>query len=91
MLPSISSIDILKVFGENVEGLRSKNLRALTVNRPADALPRRNPGLSIINTDTLVRQALERVVTGKEDVNTALRNLDEEIRKRAEEDKASKK
>lgn len=91
MLPSISSIDIMKVFGENVPGLKSKNLKALTTLKPADALPKRTPGLSLINTDTRLRQAFERVIEGKEDVNTSLRNEDEQIRKLAEEDKAKNK
>lgn len=84
-LPSTSKIDILKNFGENVEGLRSKNLKALVTNKPADALPERNPGLSPINTDSNISKAFERVVTGVEDINTSLRKADEEIRKAADE------
>lgn len=91
MLPSTSKINILNVFGENVEGLRSKNLKALTVNKPADALPKRSQGLSPINTDMNISKAFERAVTGAEDVNTSLRKADEEIRKAAEADKAKNK
>ncbi|WP_282936350.1 ABC transporter substrate-binding protein [Paenibacillus sp. RC67] len=88
-LPSTTKIDILKSFGTNVEGLNGKNLKALTV-KPADALPKRNPGLAPINTDTNISKAFERVATGAEDVNTSLRKADEEIRKAAEEYKQRK-
>jgi ABC-type glycerol-3-phosphate transport system substrate-binding protein len=90
-LPSTAKLDIPKYFGENVEGLRSKNIKALTVNKPADALPKRSEGLSPINTDTSISKAFERVATGAEDVNTSLRKADEEIRKAAETYKMSKK
>ncbi|ULL18847.1 carbohydrate ABC transporter substrate-binding protein [Paenibacillus sp. H1-7] len=72
---------IQKAFGQEFSRLKGKHTEALYVNKPVKAVPARDSKLVTVPVTTPLNKEFNNVLTGKKDVNTALRDLEETINK----------
>ncbi|MDF2662874.1 MAG: hypothetical protein K0Q94_5665 [Paenibacillus sp.] len=86
-LTSLKNDEVRKTFGQQTPALTGKNTGAVYYNQFAPT-PAFNPD---ITTDpaTILAKEFNDVIIGKQDVNTALRNTDEKVKKAIEEEKAA--
>lgn len=80
--PAINNKEVRDAFGKNNKNYTGKNIQAFFPEKFA-AAPPFSPYYAIADTSLLT--AFSNVVLGKEDLNTALRNYEEEANKRIEE------
>ncbi|GAA3404423.1 ABC transporter substrate-binding protein [Paenibacillus hodogayensis] len=85
-LTSLKDTEVRKTFGQQTAALSGKNTSAVYFNQfaPTPALN------SAVSTDpaTILAREFNDVIIGKQDVNTALRNTDEKVKKAIEEEAA---
>jgi len=70
---------------------KTKNMKAISYYPPTDPTPKRKPGLvdvPLANQQSLVNAAFIEYVSGKSDLNTALRTLDEKLKQAVDAEKA---
>jgi multiple sugar transport system substrate-binding protein len=80
--------NFLESFGKDAPQLKGKNIKALLVERPATPFRfQQDQGL----VDAVVDKAFDSVATGTKDINTALREAEEQANKIIEEAKNKKK
>ncbi|TNJ62507.1 extracellular solute-binding protein [Paenibacillus hemerocallicola] len=85
-LPIIKSEKAVSEFGAGVEGLRGKNVQAFfkdTIDSPVPATQ-----YDTIVKTSLVRKGTRGIAVDRKDVNTALREIEEEVNKQIEAEKA---
>lgn len=79
---------VLEAFGKDAPQLAGKNLKALLADKPASPYRfQENQGL----IDAFVDRAFDAVATGEKDINTALREAEEQAVKKIEEANSAKK
>ncbi|CAG7644842.1 ABC transporter substrate-binding protein [Paenibacillus allorhizosphaerae] len=86
--PAIRDKEVQAVFGKNNKNYEGKNIQAFFPEKFAPAPPF-SPYYAIADTSLLT--AISKVVTGKKDMNTALREYEEEANKRIEDQMKSEK
>lgn len=87
-LPIVQSEQAKQAFGTGIDGLQGKNLQAFfhdTVALPAPATD-----YDTIAKTTMVRKGIRGIAVDGKDVNTALREVEEEVNKQIEAAKAAK-
>ncbi|UQZ83792.1 glycerol-3-phosphate transporter periplasmic binding protein [Paenibacillus konkukensis] len=72
---------IQQAFGQDFSMLKGKHTEALYVNKPVKAQPARDSKLVTVPVTTPLNKEFNNVLTGKKDVNTALRDLEETLNK----------
>jgi multiple sugar transport system substrate-binding protein len=80
--PVLASADIQKQFAADLPELKGKNLAALFKHKQSDPYVNSNFDSSI---DNLVKTGMNNLIKGSTDINTSLRNMDEEIDKKVAE------
>ncbi|MDF2726432.1 MAG: extracellular solute-binding protein family 1 [Paenibacillus sp.] len=93
-LPTLANKDMMKVLGQSSDKYKGKNMNAVGYYEFAPLRPVRAKGMTVIDTsaaDTKLREAFFSVAQGKEDTNTALRRVDEQLRKDVEAEKSKTK
>lgn len=87
-MPSVRTIkDLDKILGADMPKLKGKNMGAVTKMKPAAAPPARSPGLVGANLNELkkiVESTMNKLIINKSDMNTALREAEEEMAKQVE-------
>ncbi|WP_028549117.1 ABC transporter substrate-binding protein [Paenibacillus sp. UNC451MF] len=95
LVPSLkSSSDIFKSIGQDVPELKGKNIQAVYKYKPAAAPPKRDKGLIGANPNELkkiVEKIFDRTTLDNVDINTALRDAQEEMAKQVDAKKANAK
>ena len=86
--PAIRDKEVQAAFGKNNKNYQGKNIGAFFPEKFA-AAPPFSPYYAIADTSLLT--AISKVVTGKKDMNTALREYEEEANKRIEDQMKSEK
>lgn len=86
-MTSLKNEQVRKTFGQETPALSGKNTGAVYYNNFAPT-PAFNPTVSTDPATILAREFSD-IVTGKQDVNTGLRNAEEKIKKAIEEEKAA--
>ncbi|CAG7648410.1 hypothetical protein PAESOLCIP111_05594 [Paenibacillus solanacearum] len=84
----LASSAVKKVFGQDVPELKGKNTNAFYFYKDAPPSPLRDPKLTNVNVDLGV--AFTNMVNKKTDVNTALREFEDQINKNIETAKQTK-
>ncbi|GAA3412683.1 ABC transporter substrate-binding protein [Paenibacillus hodogayensis] len=93
-LPTLAKKEFLDVLGQDSAVYKGKNMNAVRYYEFAPLRPSRNKGMTVIETNTadaLMREAFLNTAQGKDDVNTALRKVDEMLRKEVEKEKSKTK
>ncbi len=87
ILPTITNPEVLAALGKGNPIYENKNMGALSYYEPSDAPERRSPDVVAVSDTAqtvLIRQKFHDAAKGLKDVNTALREADEELRQMAE-------
>lgn len=93
-LPTVINKDIMNALGQDSSVYKGKNMKAVTYYEFAPVRPSRAKGMTRVDTstaDTFIRNAFLSAAQGKADVNTALRNADELLRKEVEKERSKMK
>ncbi|RKN71899.1 ABC transporter substrate-binding protein [Paenibacillus ginsengarvi] len=91
---TLNNKDIQNALGSEHAIYKTKNMKAVSFYPPTDPTPKRKPGLvdvPLASQQSAVSTAFVDYVSGKTDLNTALRQLDEKLKQLVEEEKAKKK
>lgn len=87
ILPTVSNPEVIEALGQGHPVYQTKNMGALSYYLPSDA-PQRRDADAVLVADSaqtnLIRQKFHDVTKGLKDVNTALREVDEELKRLAE-------
>lgn len=86
-LPTVTNKDMMKALGQNSDKYKGKNMNAVGYYEFAPLRPTRAKGMTVIDTniaDTKLREAFLNSAQGKDDVNSALRKVDEQLRQEVE-------
>lgn len=91
ILPTVSNPEVTEALGQGHPVYKTKNMGALTYYLPTDS-PQRRDASAILVSDSaqtnLIRQKFHDVAKGLKDVNTALREVDEELKRLADAERA---
>ncbi|MEF3308498.1 extracellular solute-binding protein [Paenibacillus sp. GYB004] len=82
--------EIRKAFGQESAKLKGKNTQSFYHNKPVKMSPARDSKLVTVPAVTPVNNAFNAFIQGTKDVNTALRDADEELNKAIEQAKQAK-
>lgn len=92
--PTLANNKYMDVLAQDSPTYRGKNMKAVTYYEFAPPRPVRKEGMTIVDSstaDSFLRNGFLNAALGKEDVNTALRNADELLRKEVEKVKSQSK
>ncbi|RKN78922.1 ABC transporter substrate-binding protein [Paenibacillus ginsengarvi] len=93
-LPTLAKKEFLDVLAQDSKAYKGKNMKAVTYYEFAPLRPTRAKGMTVIETNTadaLMRDAFLNSALGKDDVNTALRKVDEQLKKEVEKERSKTK
>jgi multiple sugar transport system substrate-binding protein len=93
-LPTLANNKYIDVLAQDSPTYKGKNIKAVTYYEFAPVRPARAEGMTVVDSstaDSFIRNAFLNVAIGKEDVNSALRNADELLRKEVEKVKSQSK
>ncbi|GAA3412286.1 ABC transporter substrate-binding protein [Paenibacillus hodogayensis] len=91
---TLNNPEIAKVLGQSDPVYSKKNMNAINFYKPANYTPKRKQGqITVQGTaqQNLVGNAMIEVAQGKKDINTALREVDEKLKKELELENAKSK
>ncbi|MEF3311292.1 hypothetical protein PV433_20645 [Paenibacillus sp. GYB004] len=88
-LPIVKDEKAKSEFGTGIEGLKDKNLKAFFMDTVAKPAP--STIYDTIAKTTMVQKSIRGIAVDGKDVNTALRESEDDINKQIEADKAAKK
>ncbi|MCC2686786.1 MAG: extracellular solute-binding protein family 1 [Paenibacillaceae bacterium] len=88
LVTPLTSKQIQQAFAQDQAELKGKNVQAVFYNKYPAALPLRAPGLAYLDLSGETGKALDNVMKNKADINTALRQAEEESNQLLAEKKA---